>query len=450
MAIVLAGVAAFVYVELRRDLYAGVDMDLRSRAQVIVANATRASPSLGGVRRRALVDADEAFAQVIAPDGRVIESTPAVAGAPLVRPGLLAGVRGPTFVDRRPPGLDPARLLVVPARAGGTRRAFVVVGGTLSNAQEALGSVVDLFAVAFPVALGASSLVGWLLAGAALRPVERMRREAEAITASDPSRRLPVPATGDTLARLAVTLNATFDRLQTALERERRFVDDASHELRTPLTVLRAEVDSALSAPRGRDDLEQALRVASDEVEHLVRITEGMLVLARTGDGRLPILRSDTRLADLLAASRQAFAARARAAGLHLEVESPDAVARLDATRVRQAIDNLLDNALHHTPAGGRVRVSAACSGDTVTLVVEDTGPGFDEHVLARAFRPFTRPPAAAYDGSGLGLAIVRAIAAAHGGTATAENLAAGARVTLKLHAPAELAADGGSIPSVA
>ena len=258
MAIVLAGVGAFVYLQLRHDLFAAVDMGLRSRAQVIVANARRPHSSLRSPRRP-LIDADEAFAQVLAPDGGVIETTPAVAGAPLVAPALLPRVGTATFVDGRPRGLDPARLLIVPA-ALGRRPAFVVVGATLSNTDEALGRVVDIYALAFPAALLVCSIVGWVLAGAALEPVERMRHEAAAITASDPGGRLPVPATGDTLARLATTLNATFDRLQVALERERRFVDDASHELRTPLTVLKAEVDSALEAPRSRAELERALR----------------------------------------------------------------------------------------------------------------------------------------------------------------------------------------------
>jgi two-component system OmpR family sensor kinase len=273
-----------------------------------------------------------------------------------------------------------------------------------------------------------------VLAGAALRPVERMRRQAAAITASDPGARLPVPASGDALARLATTVNATFDRLQVALERERRFVDDASHELRTPLTVLKAEVDSALEAPRSHVELERALRAASDEVEHLVRIAEGLLVLARSRDGNVPVRPEDTPLLELLDASRCAFAARAATAGVCIEVRAPERVVRVDPTRIRQALDNLVDNALHHTPAGGTIGIDAAVAGEIVTIAVRDAGPGFDRQVLERGFRPFTRSPSPGYDGSGLGLAIVSAIARAHGGGARAENLAGGgAQVTIVL-----------------
>jgi signal transduction histidine kinase len=431
MAVVLVGVAVFVYVNLRTDLRASVDAGLQSRAQVITANVAHADRSLGGGHRR-LIDADEAFAQVLTPSGRIIETTPAVARAPLAPAGELAGLRRPTFVDDRPPGLDLSRLLIVPVTAAG-HRAFVVVGATLSDNQEALDQALTRFAVAFPVALLLSSLIGWLLAGAALRPVERMRREAEAISASDPTRRLPVPQTDDTLARLAVTLNVTFDRLQAALERERRFVDDASHELRTPLAILKAEVDSALIEGRTLDDLHLALEGASGEVNHLVRIAEDLLVLARAERGRIPTHRTSVSLEALVDASRRAFAATAEAGGVTLTAKAPDATVEVDGTRVRQALDNLLDNALRHTLPGGEVRITATVTAGTVTIQVDDTGPGFDPDELAFAFQPFKRGDDSR-DGSGLGLAIVRAIAEAHGGTVTAANRAGGgARMTLVL-----------------
>jgi len=277
MAVVMTAVGAYVYVNLRSDLQASVDSGLQSRAQVIRANAAQADPALGGGGHRRLIDADEAFAQVLSATGGIVESTPAVARAPLVSAADLAATKGPRFVDRQPPKLDLSRLLIVPVR-NGARQEFVVVGATLSDSQEALDTALVRFAFAFPAALLLSSLIGWLLAGAALRPVESMRREAAGISGSDPAGRLPVPATDDTLARLAVTLNRTFDRLQEALERERRFVDDASHELRTPLTILKAEVDLALAGERSEVELREALEGASTEVNHLVRIAEDLLV----------------------------------------------------------------------------------------------------------------------------------------------------------------------------
>src|SRR4051812_32411511 len=198
MAVVLTGVAAFVYVQLRRDLLDTIDAGLQSRAQVVAANARRADPPLGG-RTRHLIDADEAFAQVLTPSARIVEATPAVSASPLVDGSFLRNVDRPTFVDRKPHRIDAARLLVVPTPVRG-RPGFVIVGATLSDEREALERVLRLFEVAFPVALALCTLIGWALATTALRPVERMRREADAISAADIDRRLPVPATDPTLA----------------------------------------------------------------------------------------------------------------------------------------------------------------------------------------------------------------------------------------------------------
>ncbi|MGH2975638.1 MAG: sensor histidine kinase, partial [Solirubrobacterales bacterium] len=126
------------------------------------------------------------------------------------------------------------------------------------------------------------------------------------------------------------------------------------------------------------------------------------------------------------------------AAGVALEVEAPDETVELDGTRARQALDNLIENALRHTPPGGLVRVAAAAGGETVTIEVDDTGTGFDPSELDAVFQPFNRGRAAVHEGSGLGLAIVRAIAEAHDGGVTAANrLEGGARVALSLATPA-------------
>jgi signal transduction histidine kinase len=261
-----------------------------------------------------------------------------------------------------------------------------------------------------------------------------MRREAADITAGDPTRRLPVPATNDTLARLARTLNATLDRLQTALERERRFVDEASHELRTPLTILRAEIDSALSRRGDQAHVDAALVSAREETEHLIRIAEGLLVLARAHDGRIPILTEHVRLRTLVDGSVAAHTALAAEHDVRLDVHVADAGVRIDPTRARQALDNLIDNGIRHSPPGGTVRISAVAEDERTTFAVEDDGPGFEPEVLAGPFQAFHRGQQAGYPGSGLGLTIVAAVADAHHGTVTTENrVHGGARVTVVL-----------------
>jgi two-component system OmpR family sensor kinase len=425
MAVVLVLLGTFLYLQLEHELIEEIDMALGSRAQVVEAGVRNGSfdAQSGG-----LIDPDEAFAQVLDGAGAIRQSSPQVASAALV-PASALHSSAPVFMTRRAPGLeDPARLLVVPLDGGST---FIVVGATLSDSHEALDRLLVLFAIGGPVALGLMSLAGWLLAGAALRPVERMRVEAAAISASEPERRLAVPPTGDELNRLATTLNEMLQRLQDALARERRFVDDASHELRTPLGILQGELELALARPRSSEDLETAVRRAAAEADRLVRLAEDLLVLARTEDGRLPVHREDVALARVVGEACEGRRALARDGGVTLEVDAGDDRAHLDPVRVRQAVENLVDNAVRHSPAGAAVRISASREDGRVRIRVDDGGPGFAPSALATVFEPFAGTDDG---GAGLGLAIVRAVAVAHDGDAVAENPAGGgARVTLTL-----------------
>ena len=427
MTLVSLAVASFVYVQVRSDLRSEVDMGLRARAQALIAggNLVRDLPQTSGH----LADNDESFAQVLSGDGRILAATRSVAREPLLGRTELRHDR-PWLTDRRPPGLETARLLEVPATVRGAR-VYLVVGATLSDTREALTRLLVLFAIALPVALLASSLIGWLLAGAALRPVRRMSAEAAAITDADPARRLAVPTGDRGLAVLATTVNATFDRLQTAIRRERTFAANASHELRTPLTILKAEVDTALSAPRSPHELREALESAAAEIRHLIAIAEGLLVIARTVEGRMPVVRVPTSLTGLVGERAEAFSGMARERDVELVVRAGDQIVELDPTRVRQAIDNLLDNAVRHCAPGGRVTIDATAAAGAVSITVQDGGSGFSDAALAAAFQPFNRTDNRS-SGAGLGLALARAIAEAHGGRAEAWNVpAGGAAVTL-------------------
>jgi signal transduction histidine kinase len=257
-----------------------------------------------------------------------------------------------------------------------------------------------------------------------------MRREAAAISASEPDRRLPVGDKPDELARLGSTLNAMLDRLQESMERERAFLDRASHELRTPLTVLRMELDLALSRARSPEELRAALENASAETDRLVRLAEDLLVLSRARDGRLRLDRRETDVAELVRRVGAANAARASSAGIDLAVAADGPVlAGVDPDRIRQALDDLLDNAFRHGAAGGGgvIRIGVERDGGGMAVWVEDGGPGFPAEVLR-----------ADPDGAGLGLSVARAIAEAAGGRLVLENLdGRGARASLVLPAVA-------------
>jgi two-component system, OmpR family, sensor kinase len=238
---------------------------------------------------------------------------------------------------------------------------------------------------------------------------------------------------------LGHTLNAMLGRLEAASDRQRRLVDDASHELRTPLAILKAELDLAQSRPRTNQELLAAVRSAAEEADRLTSLAETLLVYSQAEDGRIPLHRQDTGLDELLQDACSALAPQAAAAGVEVRVEPAGVTAFVDPVRVRQAIENMVRNALAHTPCGGLVRACTAHQDGTVCLTIEDTGSGFDPAFIARAFEPFATGPAetaGSSHGAGLGLAIVQAIAEAHGGRATAEpRPEGGARVTLLLRA---------------
>jgi len=317
---------------------------------------------------------------------------------------------------------------------------LLVVGTSLDDQHEALGRLAALLLLGGPAALILVVTVVWLIVGAALRPVESMRAEAAAISASEPGRRLPVASTGDELARLGDTLNEMLARLEEAIERERRFVDDASHELRTPLANLKAELDLALRRARTTEELEAALRSASEETDRLVRLAEDLLVLARAKGARLPVRREDLDAGELVRDIVGTFAGRASERGVSLEHHEQDGLrASMDPLRIRQAVGNLVDNALRHTPRSGRVLVDLARLDGDLAITVADTGAGFSPAFVPRAFEPFSRDDAARTrtdGGAGLGLAIVRAIAEAHGGSVEVRNGAeGGAEVVLRIRA---------------
>jgi two-component system OmpR family sensor kinase len=243
-----------------------------------------------------------------------------------------------------------------------------------------------------------------------------------------------------------VTVNATFDRLQAAITRERTFAANAGHELRTPLTILKAEVDSALASPRSPHELRDALGSAAGEIRHLIAIAEGLLVIARSADGQMPVQRSPVHLATLISERVAAFAPRASGHGVELVERVDDVIVDLDPTRLRQAIDNVLDNATRHATSG-RVTVTGSASAGVVSIVIDDDGPGFSEATLTAAFQPFNRP-AGDVSGTGLGLALARAITQAHGGNAEARNRpGGGASVTLRFAVSQIFAPGAGARP---
>jgi heavy metal sensor kinase len=441
MTVVLAASGWYVYTSLGRHLSHAVNRELRVRADDLAAVVADPDGSLAEATNGPFVERGESYAQLVARNGAVIQWTRPLGSAPVLGPAeVRRALQGSIFGNRqRVSGLDePSRFLAVPVTRGGGSPYVLVVGATLENRAETLRSLRDQLLLAGPVALLVATGAGYLLAGLSLRPVDSMRRRAASISAERPGERLPVPHTRDELERLGLTLNEMLDRLEDALARERSFVADAGHELRTPLALLRTELELALRHPGSADELREAVRRSSQEVDRMAQLAEDLLLLARSHGGELPLRIETLDAADLLTSVASRFEWRAQAGNRPIATSQPAGL-RLQGDRLRleQAIGNLLDNALRY--GEGEVHVSARPAGAMVELHVTDQGDGIPPEFFGHAFERFSRHDhARARGGAGLGLAIVRAIAEAHGGAAGAGADGRGADVWLTVPGAAE------------
>ncbi|CAL9568785.1 Adaptive-response sensory-kinase SasA [Streptomyces sp. enrichment culture] len=293
-------------------------------------------------------------------------------------------------------------------------RLTVHAGAPLAAEHSAVGTALTAMLIGFPLLLGVVAAVTWLVTGRALRPVEGIRREMAAITASeDLRRRVPEPATHDEIARLARTTNATLAALESSVERQRRFVADASHELRSPIASLRTQLEVAAAHPELLD-----LDGAVEDTVRLQNLAADLLLLARLDAGERP---AGTRV-DLAALAREEAAGRQR-----VTVEAEPAEVSGSRGQLGRVLANLLDNAERH--ARERITVTVRREGGEAVVGVADDGEGVAEADRERIFERFVRLDAARSrddGGAGLGLAIARDVAVRHGGTLTAGAAPAG------------------------
>jgi heavy metal sensor kinase len=430
-AVALVGLGAFVYYQVRdtleEQLNETVDGHLESVLARPVDERQAAVRRIGG----------DSFGQVLTSTGGLVATSGQVVGD-LVPAAVLPDEEGEDVVLNRDVSLldedeqeeEPAILLL--RREGDL---VFVVGTSREDADDALGEVGTQLLVGGPVALLLASLLGYLVAGTALGPIERMRARAASISSESHGERLPLPEADDEVRRLGVTLNAMLDRLDEGMQRERRFVAEASHELRTPLALLRVELDLALSRARTNEELVAAIGSASEEVDRLTRLARDLLLLAASDEDRLALEPTRFDLALLLATVAERFAPVAQSRTVRVTGDRPLPVVA-DRDRLDQVVANLLDNALRH---GGEEVVLAARQVDgQVVIEVTDGGAGLPTEFHERAFDRFTRGEGTRADGRGLGLAIVRAIVRAHGGEVTIGNRSTESGTVVTVRIPAD------------
>ena len=430
LAIVVAG--AGVDLLASRDLHRALDRSLRQRA-VEISQLSASAPALltrpgaldttlGGTQLRVEVldRRNRLVARSLVLGGRVLPARQLAAQAIATGSGAYAT----TSI-----GGERLRLYAAPLAdfGGPAAGGAVVVAASEQDMHRTLGDLHLFLVLAGLAAAALAALSVFLLLRRALRPVARLAAAAADVERTgDPRHRLPLPTTHDEVARLAETLNAMLASLERSRDLERRFLADASHELRTPLTALRGNV--AYLARHGVTA--EVLVDLERDAERLARLADDLLALSREEAAVAPT--EIVRLDRLVQAAR---------GDEHVEVVAAEPVTvQGDAASLERALDNLVQNARVHGPAGGRVVVTVEQAGDLVRLSVSDDGPGLRPEEAKLAFERFWRRGSDG-PGSGLGLAIVRATAERHGGRAYAE----GGRFTIELPVLRNLSSSDGT-----
>jgi signal transduction histidine kinase len=402
----------------RSALIGGVEDAARLRARDIMASLHASDFTA----RIAAPSGDEHLVQVVDSAGRVVAASPNVQALPRLS-HLSPGRDGDATetVDHLPIGDTPFRVVAQAAQAHGERFIIYVAGG-LESVARSTSNLERLLLIALPLMLAVVGLVAWFLTGRALRPVEAIRKEVEVIGAGDLHRRVPEPATGDEIERLAHTMNGMLTRLDAASEKQRRFVADASHELRSPLTGIRAQLEVSIGYP-GRGDRAAIDREMLVDTIRLQRLVDDLLVLSTADNGNGPKARRVPVDLDAIVL-REARRVRARTPHRVETQKVSGAQVVGDPDQLTRVVRNLFDNAARH--ATSTITVTLAETEAGAEMTVADDGPGIPVADRDRIFERFARlDDARARDngGAGLGLAITHAIVTAHGGSITIDNV---------------------------
>ena len=333
---------------------------------------------------------------------------------------------GPTVLFRTPgwPSAGPARYRFGRVEDAAHR---ITTARDETPVRQTLRTLALILAVGAPGAIGLALVGGYFLAGRVLAPVGAMAETARKITAESLDARLPIENRHDEFGQLAGVFNDTLARLQEAFEQLRRFTADASHELRTPLTAMRSVGEVALQRPLTAAGYRDVIGSMLEEVDRLTRLVESLLTLTRAEAGRIPLTRQTVELSDLAVSAAETLRVLADDKEQTLDVNvQHDLTVECDPGIVRQALINLLYNAIKYTPSKGAIslRVTARSAREAV-IEVKDTGPGIPVEAHGRIFERFYRldPGRSREDGGvGLGLAIARWAVEANGGRIELES----------------------------
>lgn len=406
LSIVALGIVGLaMLISFRAELLASVRRDLTSRGHAIAELVDRSgSAALSTTPVATLLRPQGAVAQLLSPARVVVARSP---GAPQ---SALAGQQQPT-ASPVAVGNSDRRSLVETLRV--RNGLILVVARPVHDLDLADESLRNALLIGVPVVLVLVIAGAYFVSSRALVPVERMRRRAASINAAHDGTRLPVPAARDELADLGHTLNELLDRVAESARREHALIANASHELRTPLARMQTRLELALGNGEDAAALAEVLTATARDIRRLGSLATDLLTLAALDEHRQRAVEP----VDLLELVEDAVGARQSDAdrlGRTINVSGEPVVASGDPSTLRQAVGNLLDNALIH--GEGAMTVEVRRDESTITVSVADEGDGLDLP-LQEAVERFTRGAAGrGRPGAGLGLALVAAVARAHGG----------------------------------
>lgn len=353
----------------------------------------------------------------------------------------LAAYRGETvFSTSDVVGLGRLRLLNFPLHLDRNLVGIVQVGTDLRELSATMQHLAWILLTFSPLALLAITCGGWLLAGRALAPVDRLTKAMRRINAGNLDQRLAVDAESEEIVRLADTFNEMLARLNDSFARIKQFSGDASHELRTPLTILKGETEVALRWAKTSDEYRNVLVSNMDEIRRMERIIEDLLMLAKSDSGEIQVQKKELSLSDLV--QELYLQARTLSEAKHLEINlrlevDYEILIKGDELRLRQMFLNLITNAVKYTPEGGRVDIILELHGEHAVVTISDTGIGIPKDHLPHIFDRFYRIDEARNreaGGAGLGLAIVKWIVDAHAGEINVvSTVGAGSAFTVSL-----------------
>ncbi len=416
-----AGVASlFLFLSLREDF----DHNLLQDVETVEGMLTKESNGLVSLHA-SHPDAAEPrighFIEVWSPEGSLLYRSAALQGQTLGSPpGPEEGLHDPTPATTQLPNGTRVRLASSVYHVE-DQRVVLRVAYSEERLWRELGEFGEVLLLGFPIAVLLAGFGGYALARKALSPIDMMAIQTKKISAEKLGDRLSIENPEDELGKLGTVFNDMLGRLQAAFDQLRRFTADASHELRTPLTAIRSVGEVALQDQRSPAEYRDVIGSMLEEVDRLTRLSESLLALSRADAGHVQLQREDIPLVDLAKEASSVVEVLAEEKRQQIDIEGdPNLFVFVDRLILRQAMVNLLDNAIKYSPPGSQILVRVQSEGDKqVFLDVVDQGPGIPSEHQAYVFDRFYRVDRARtreWGGAGLGLSITRWAVEAHGG----------------------------------